>query len=69
MVIGSEKGAEVMIEPPGDARRRGILEIDDGILVARELRLIEERARSVNQAVVFVIRRRRDASGMKTHKE
>ena len=49
-VGGREKRALVMIEPPGDFWRAGVLEIDDGVLVAIELLLIEQRAGAVNQA-------------------
>ncbi len=36
-VVGRKKSAFVVIEPPGDFGRTGILEIDNGILVAIEL--------------------------------
>jgi hypothetical protein len=42
----------VVIEPPGDFGRTGILEIDDGILVAVELLLVEKSARAMQQAGV-----------------
>ena len=43
-----------MIEPPGDVRRGGVLEVDDGVLVAGELALVKERAGAMDQAVVLV---------------
>jgi hypothetical protein len=49
-VSGREEGALVMIEPPGDLGRTGVLEIDDSILVAVELLLVEKRARTMDQA-------------------
>src|SRR5258708_9230920 len=45
-----KKSALVVIEPPGDLRRAGILEIDDGILVAVKLLLVKESARAMQQA-------------------
>jgi hypothetical protein len=39
-----------VIEPPGDFRRTGILEIDDGILVAVKLLLVEKSACTMQQA-------------------
>ena len=35
-VLGLQKRALVMVEPPGEQRRAGILEIDDGVFVAVE---------------------------------
>jgi hypothetical protein len=32
-----------MVEPPGDLRRRRVFEVNDGVLVAGELRLIKQR--------------------------
>ena len=49
---GRKKRAFVVIEPPGDFGRTGILEIDDGILVAVELLLVEKSARAMQQAGV-----------------
>ena len=47
-----KKSAFVVIEPPGDFGRTGILEIDDGILVAVKLLLVEKRTRTMQQAGV-----------------
>src|SRR5208283_5022156 len=52
-VLGREKRALVMVEPPGDARRRRILEIDNGILVAGEVVFIEERPGAMHQAHIL----------------
>ena len=43
-VLGREECALVMIKPPRNFWRTGILEIDDGILIAVEVFLIKERA-------------------------
>ncbi len=61
MIFGGEEGAEVVIEPPGNAGRRGIFEVDNGVFVAGEFSLVEEGAGAVNEAVVFVIGARMDA--------
>jgi len=45
----------VVIEPPGDAGRGRIFEIDDGVFVAGELGLIEEGSGAMDEAVVFVV--------------
>ena len=42
LVGGVEEGALVMVEPPGEAGIGGILEIDDGVLVAIEQGGIEQ---------------------------
>ena len=47
-----QKGALMVIEPPGNFRRTGILEIDDGILVAIEFVLVEKGTGAVQQAGV-----------------
>jgi hypothetical protein len=38
-----------MVEPPGNFRGAGILEVDDGILVAIEFCFVEERSSPVQQ--------------------
>src|SRR5208282_4483694 len=50
-----KKSAFVVIEPPGDFGRTGILEIDDGILVAVELLLVKKRAGTMQQAGVHEV--------------
>ena len=49
-VGGSQECALVMIEPPGDFGRAGILEVDDGVFVAIELLFIEQCAGAMQQA-------------------
>ena len=39
-----------MVKPPRNLWRSGILEVDDGILVAIKIGYIEERARAMHQA-------------------
>src|ERR1019366_7112652 len=45
-----KKSALVMIEPPSDLGRTGVFEVDDGVLVAVELVLIEQSASTVHEA-------------------
>ena len=47
-----KKRAFVVIEPPGDFGRTGILEIDDGVLVAVKLLLVKKSAGAMQQAGV-----------------
>ena len=52
-VLGRQEGALMMIEPPGQARIVGVLEIDDGVLVAVEQAVFEELRRLVGHAGVW----------------
>src|ERR1700683_887953 len=45
-----EKCTLVMIKPPRDFWRTGILEVDDGIFVAIEVRFVKERAGTMQEA-------------------
>ncbi len=47
-----------MIEPPGDARRGRVFEVDDGVLVAGEFALVKERAGAMDEAVISRMPRR-----------
>jgi hypothetical protein len=49
-VLGAEKGALMMIEPPGQARIRRVLEIHDGVDVAVEHPVFEDLICLVSQA-------------------
>jgi hypothetical protein len=40
----------MMIEPPGNLGRTGVFEIDDGVFITVEMRLVEERAGAMQQA-------------------
>ena len=59
MVLGGEKGGKMVIEPPGDFGRGGVFEVDNGVFVAGEIALVEERAGAVHEAVVLIGWRRR----------
>src|SRR6476646_8110263 len=50
-----EERAFVVIKPPCDVRRAGVLEVDDGILVAIELFFVEQRSRSMDETCKFKI--------------
>jgi len=43
----------VVIKPPGDLRRTGIFEVDDGVLVAVKLLFVEQRASAMDQSGEF----------------
>src|ERR1700734_1652695 len=40
-ILGSEKRALMVVEPPGEQRRTGVLEIHDGVFVAVENAILE----------------------------
>ena len=44
-VLGSEESALVMVEPPGNFGRAGVLEVHDGVFVAIKLLFIEQAPR------------------------
>ena len=54
LIFRGEKGAEVVIEPPGDFGRWGVFEVDDGVFVAGEVGLIEEGAGAVDETAELV---------------
>src|SRR5271165_543288 len=49
-VVGRKKCALVMVEPPCDLRRTGVLEVDDGIFVTVELGFVKQRPGAMQQA-------------------
>ncbi len=49
-ILRGEKRALMMVEPPGNFGRAGVFEVDDGVLVAIKLFLIEQRSGTVQQA-------------------
>ena len=59
----------MVIEPPCDARRGRVLEVDDSVLVACELAFVKECAGAVNQAVVGVGRAGVDALAMEPREQ
>ena len=49
-ILRREKGAFMVVEPPGDFWRTGILEIYNGIFIAIEIALVKEGPGAVQQA-------------------
>ena len=49
-ILWRQECALMVIEPPGDFSRTGILEVHDGVLVSIEFSLVEEGPRSMQQA-------------------
>ena len=60
LIFGVEEGALVMVEPPGQLRVAGVLEVHDGVFVAIEQRWIEELRRLVGHARIAKLRIRVD---------
>jgi hypothetical protein len=69
LIRRSEKGAQMMIEPPGDARRCAVLEIYDRILITDKIRLLKERSGSMHQTVIAVVCTWRNALAVEAHEE
>ena len=69
LIRRGEKGAQVMIEPPGNARGSTVLEIYDRVLVAGKIGLLKERSGPMHQPVIIVVRIGVDAFAVKAHEE
>jgi hypothetical protein len=69
VILWGEEGGLVMVEPPGDAGRGGVLEIDDGVFVAGEFALVKERTGAMDQAVILVGCAGVDALAMEASKQ
>ena len=69
LVRGGEEGGEMVIEPPGDFGRGGILEVDDGVFVADEVGFVEEGAGAVDETAVFIVGVGADALVVEAAKE
>ena len=69
MVLLGKKGREVVVEPPCDARRGRVLEVDDGVFVAGEIAFVEERSGAVHQPVILVDRVRHHALAVESREE
>jgi hypothetical protein len=59
----------MMIEPPGNFRRGRVFEINDCVLIARELGLVEEGSGAMNQTVIRIRSAAGDALAMKASKQ
>jgi hypothetical protein len=69
LVRWGKKGAQMMIEPPGDARRSAVLEVDNRVFVTREIRFLKECAGAMHEAVEAVLCILTDAFAVKAHEE
>src|SRR5579859_5307725 len=49
-ILWREERTQVVVEPPGDLVRAGVLEVDDGVLVAVELALVKQRTGAMDEA-------------------
>src|SRR5262249_46025831 len=49
-VLRAEKRALVVVKPPGDPGRGGILEVDDCVLIAVKIRFVKKCARAMHQS-------------------
>src|SRR5882757_3522154 len=64
-----QKRALVVIQTPRDIRRTGIFEVDDRILVAVKIFLVEERTRPVQQAGIDEFAIAADAFAVEARKQ
>jgi len=69
LVLGREEGALVVIEPPRDAGRGGILEVDDGVLAVDEGSFIEQRPGAVHQSEVGEVPRGADGFAVEAREQ
>src|SRR5258708_4039374 len=68
-VFRSKKGALVMIEPPGNARRGRVFEIDDRVLIAGEVIFTKQCPGAMQQAREFKFRLGVDSLAVETRKQ
>ena len=57
-----------MIEPPRHSRRCGVLEVDDCILVTRELTFVKQTTGAMHQATIAILCGRADALTVEARK-
>jgi hypothetical protein len=69
LVLRREKGAQMMIEPPGYARRSAVLKIYDCVLITDKIRLLKKRSGSMHQSVIAVFCIWRNALVVEAHEE
>ena len=65
----SEKGTQMMVKPPRDARRSAVLEIYNRVLITEKVRLLKERSGSMHQTVIAVVCIWRNALAVEAHEE
>jgi hypothetical protein len=64
-----EKGAQMVIKPPGDAGRRAVFEVYDRVLITGEVRLLKECTRPMHQPVKAVVCIGANALAVEAHEE
>ena len=69
VILRGEKGREMVVEPPGNARRGRVLEVDNRVFIARKLTLVEECTGAMDEAVIVIPCVAVDALAMKARKE
>ena len=65
----SEKGTQMMVKPPRDARRSAVLEIYNRVLITEKVRLLKKRSGSMHQSVIAIFRTWRNALAVEAHEE
>jgi hypothetical protein len=65
----SEKGTQMMVKPPRDARRSAVLEIYNRVLITEKVRLLKKRSSSMHQSVIAIFRTWRNALAVEAHEE
>jgi hypothetical protein len=65
MILGTEEGRKMMVEPPRYSWRSGVFEVDDGVLIASEFTLVKEGTGAVDKAVILIACTRGDALAVK----
>jgi hypothetical protein len=68
-VFRRQKRRLVVVEPPRNPRRGGVLEVHNRVLVACEFVLVKQRACAMHQAMVFITGPGRDALPVKARKQ
>ena len=68
-VLRRQERALMVIEPPRDSRRWRVLEVDDGILVAGEVFLVEQRTGAMHQSNVLELDVLADAFAIEPRKK
>src|ERR1700722_5852215 len=69
LIRRSKKRTQMMIEPPGYARRSAVLEVDNRVFVAGKIRLLKQRSSAVHQPVKIIVRVPADAFAVETREQ
>jgi hypothetical protein len=68
-VLRRQECAQVMVKPPGDSRRSGVLEIDNSVFIAGEIGFVEESPGLMNQSGELKFRLGVNAFAVKTREQ